>query len=214
MPEEPAEPARKPAGSYHHGDLRRALIRAAVETIDRDGVDAMTLRAVGETLGVSRTAPYRHFKDKAALLAAVAAEGFRTLSAQLAEAWDERGGGRPGFAAMGRAYVRFAIDHPSHYRVMFGGFTPDERSELELRDAGAGAFQVLVDALADQQAAGTVRRDDLRQQASFVWASVHGIAMLAIDRQLGPDPEAGYALAIYAVDALAMGLRSGATSLR
>lgn len=206
MPSSAPRPARKRANRYHHGDLRHALVGAAVRTIDRHGVEALTLRAVGDTLGVSRTALYRHFRDKASLLAAVGAEGFRTLRAHLAAAWDEQGDGRVGFAAMGNAYVRFAISHPSYYRVMFGGFRPDERCEVDLKEAGASAFQALVDALAAQQQAGLVRPDDLRTQASFVWATVHGIAMLAIDRQLGPDPAGGEALVAYAVDAMVSGL--------
>ena len=78
------------------------------------------MRGVGSALGVSRTALYRHFTDKAALLAAVAAEGFRMLREQTAQAWEDGGRGLRGFEAMGAAYVRFAVAHPSHYRVMFG----------------------------------------------------------------------------------------------
>src|SRR5215468_305180 len=119
-------PARTPAvrkrpGRYHHGDLARALLHEAVRTIHRNGVEALTLRGVGDRLGVSRTALYRHFADKQALLDEVAADGFRTLRAALRGAWDAGGGGRAGFDAMGVAYVGFAVSHPSHYRVMFGG---------------------------------------------------------------------------------------------
>ena len=88
----------------------------------------LTLREIGARVGVSRTALYRHFADKRALLSAVATEGFRTLRLQLAAAWDESGRGRAGFETMGGAYVRFAVANPSHYRVMFGGFV----------DSGAG----------------------------------------------------------------------------
>src|SRR5690606_6940165 len=98
-------PARKRAGQYHHGGLRDALIRATVATIQRDGVDAVTLRAVGAVLGVSRTALYRHFTDKADLLAAVAAQGFEALGHALVTAWDERGHDLDGLREMGRAYV-------------------------------------------------------------------------------------------------------------
>ncbi|HEX6216218.1 MAG TPA: TetR/AcrR family transcriptional regulator, partial [Vicinamibacterales bacterium] len=115
-------PKKKRAGQYHHGDLRRALLEEAVRTIQTHGVETLTLRTVGERLGVSRTALYRHFADKPALLAAVGREGFRMLRLTLTEAWEQSGRGREGFEAMGIAYVRFAVDHPSHYRVMFGGF--------------------------------------------------------------------------------------------
>src|SRR5688572_20608478 len=113
---------RKRPDRYHHGDLRRALVQEAVRTIHKNGVDSLTLRAVGEQLGVSRTALYRHFADKAALLAAVAGEGFRLFRLELLAAWQQGRNAREGFDAMGVAYVRFAIRNPSHYRIMFGGF--------------------------------------------------------------------------------------------
>src|SRR4051812_33847937 len=115
----PPRPLRKPRGRYHHGDLRRALIDEAVRTIEAEGVDALTLRAVAQALGVSRTALYRHFADKAALLTAVATTGFHTLSEALDEAWRTGGRGRRAFDDMGVAYVLFAVAHPSYYRVMF-----------------------------------------------------------------------------------------------
>lgn len=181
------KPARKRADRYHHGDLRRALLQAAVRTIRTHGVDGLTLRGVGSTLGVSRTALYRHFTDKAALLAAVAAEGFRMLRVELARSWEEGGRALSGFEAMGRAYVRFAVAHPSHYRVMFGADVSSAEN-AELVAEGTGAFQVLVDALAELQGQDLARRDDTRQMALFVWAAVHGVAMLAIDGRLGQEP--------------------------
>src|SRR4051794_3243259 len=108
--------------AYHHGDLRRALVKEAVRTIRTRGVEGLTLRAVGARVGVSRTALYRHFADKAALLAAVAREGFQTFRGDLFAAWTGSGGGLEGFDAMGRAYVRFAVENRAHYRVMFGDF--------------------------------------------------------------------------------------------
>ena len=146
--------------SYHHGDLSRALVREAVHTIQKDGVDALTLRAVGQKLGVSRTALYRHFADKSALLAAVASEGFRTLAYRLEDAWKTHRGGRKGFEAMGAAYVHFAVEHPSHYRVMFGGFVKGEEPDTELAVEGAAAFQTLVDAIVALQKQGSVRAGD------------------------------------------------------
>src|SRR5918994_6836440 len=95
---------RRAPDRYHHGDLRRALLEEAARTIEHEGVGGLTLRAVGERLGVSRTALYRHFTDKAALLSAVARDGFRMLRLALVDAWEQGGGGRPGFDAMGLAY--------------------------------------------------------------------------------------------------------------
>jgi AcrR family transcriptional regulator len=177
----PSRPRRKRPGHYHHGDLRRALLQEAVRVIQAEGVAVLTLRSVGERLGVSRTALYRHFSDKAALLAAVAGEGFRTLRLELLAAWGS--GGVEQFDAMGMAYVRFAVAHPSHYRVMFGGFVTGQ-TDPEFEAEAGGAFQALVDAIVALQQSGRMRRDDPLRMANFIWAVVHGIAMLAIDRQI------------------------------
>jgi AcrR family transcriptional regulator len=173
--------ARKRQNRYHHGDLSRALVAEAVRTIQKSGVEGVTLRAVGQRLGVSRTALYRHFADKSALLAAVATQGFHTLRLETHEAWEKHGRGQAGFEAMGLAYVHFAIDHPSHYRVMFGRCVQEAAPESELAREGAGAFQVLVDAIIAMQKDGLLRHDDAQALAQYIWANVHGIAMLTID---------------------------------
>ena len=192
---------------YHHGDLRRALVEEALRTIQADGIDQLTLRAVGERLGVSRTALYRHFSDKQALLAAVGGEGFRTLAGALTAAWEQHGRGRAGFEAMGYAYVRFAADHPSHYRVMFGRFRESCSKDEALVHEARAAFQVLVDALVTLQESGVVRADDPQLQARFVWANVHGIAMLVIDGQLQDSDDRGEALSRYATERMRDALR-------
>ena len=208
MPPVPARAARKRVDRYHHGDLRPALIQAALRTIQRNGVGALTLRGVGDDLGVSRTALYRHFADKAALMRAVAAEGFRALQASLVEAWDGAGRGEAGFEAMGVAYVRFAVANPSYYRVMFGGFLDRASPDAELGSAGAAAFQVLVDALQALQRDGRVRADDPLHLARFVWAVVHGVAMLVIDGLLPPERMDVEALSRYAVTRVRDGIQN------
>jgi AcrR family transcriptional regulator len=177
-----ARPRRKPRDRYHHGDLRRALLDEALRTIKQDGVDALTLRTIGVRLGVSRTALYRHFTDKRALLSSVATEGFRLLTERLLNAW--KAGGIRGFNAMGVAYIRFAMGNPSHYRVMFGGFVDDGPRDDDLMRESTAAFQALVDAIVALQQEGAVRKDDALQLAQFIWAVVHGVSMLIIDGQL------------------------------
>ncbi len=201
--------ARRGRRPYHHGNLRRELLDEAVATIRDEGVEALTLRGIGARLGVSRTAPYRHFADKRALLDAVATEGFRTLRAQLIAAWDEGGRTTEAFDAMGAAYVRFAVGNPSHYRVMFGGFVEPETCEASLAGEAAGAFQALVDALASLQADGVVRGDDTVTQARFIWALVHGMAMLGLDGQLR-EPGAVETLMRYAFARLRTGIAADA----
>ena len=185
MPAVPApRPARKPARAYHHGNLRQALVDQAVRTIRETGVEALTLREVGQHLRVSRTALYRHFADKQALLAAVAGQGFRAFRQALAEAWEPSRHDRDGFMDMGRAYVRFARDNPSYYRVMFGGFVDKVECDPGLADEAGSAFAVLVGAIAELQQRHIVRGTDAPALALFVWASTHGLALLAIDGQL------------------------------
>jgi AcrR family transcriptional regulator len=205
-------PARKPPRRYHHGDLRRALLHEALETIRSEGVDGLTLREIGARLGVSRTALYRHFADKAALLEAVATEGFRSFREQLVAAWDAAGHGTAGLDAMGVAYVRFAVANPAHYRVMFGGFVEPKARQPELATEAAGALRALEDALGELQRAGLVRNEDTATMARFVWAVVHGVAMFAIDGQLR-DPAVVEQLTRYAIERLRIGIGSAAGEL-
>jgi AcrR family transcriptional regulator len=198
--------ARRRPDRYHHGDLSRALLHEALRTIQTHGVEALTLRSVGQKLGVSRTALYRHFADKSALLAAVSREGFRTLREQLEEAWVRKGKGREGFAAMGVAYVRFAVANPSHYRVMFGGFAPSRVNDPELTQEAAGAFQALVDSIVAQQREGLMRADDPLQLARYIWSLVHGIAMLAIDGRLSHQGADAEELTRFAVERVRTGI--------
>jgi AcrR family transcriptional regulator len=192
--------------SYHHGDLRRALLEETTRTIQQEGVDAVTLRAVGKRLGVSRTALYRHFADKPALLAAVAREGFQAFTRDLTHAWTTAGGGRAGFRAMGAAYVKFAMANPSHYRVMFGAFKDLCERDAQLAADAQASFQVLLDAVVMLQKDGLVRADPPQTLAQYIWAAVHGVAMLAIDGQLGPDPTEADALARFALERLSTGI--------
>lgn len=204
----PKRPARKSRRSYHHGNLRRALIDEALATIQAEGVDALTLRAIGARLGVSRSALYRHFTDKRALLTTVATEGFTALREKLLAAWEEGGRNGAAFRAMGAAYVRFAIENPSYYRVMFGGFVDQEARDPDLATEAMAAFQVLVDALASLQRDSVLRDDDTELMATYVWALVHGMAMLGIDGHLR-EQGAVEELVHYAVERLHTGIAVG-----
>ena len=204
-----ARPARRRPDRYHHGDLRRALLREAVRTIQTQGPGALTLRGVGDRLGVSRTAMYRHFADKQALLEEVATDGFRMLRSALLEAWTAAGQGRAGLDAMGLAYVRFALAHPSHYRVMFGGLRErrEKRYQPDGGDESTDAFRVLLDAIVAEQGAGRVRGDEPMPLALYIWSVVHGVAMLALDGMLPPEMD-GTALAPFVIERLHTGIAS------
>ncbi len=170
---------------YHHGDLRQALIDGALALInEKKDARTLSLREVARRAGVSNAAPYRHFADKDALLAALAEKGFRMLTDFLRDGVDSVEDPLLGLQASGVAYVRFAIAHPSYYRVMFSAFQPGESTCPELSEAGQASFAVLVEAIVAAQAAGKAKSGDPQQLAWVAWALVHGLAMLIIERQL------------------------------
>jgi len=193
--------------AYHHGDLERALVETAVRLIQGEGVAALTLRGVGARLGVSRTALYRHFDDKQALLARVASEGFKrfheTLAAAAARAEARHADPMPAMAA---AYMKFARSHPSHYQTMFSGVLTDGKQHPELQRHGQAAFDVLLDAIRRGQDAGRIRPGDPVELAEITWAMSHGIATLAMAKLLPRLPAALDDLAVRAWTMLDQGL--------
>jgi len=177
-------PRRKRADHYHHGDLRRALLDAALAMIETDGVGAVTIRALARELGVSHAAPAHHFKDRDGLLMAVAAEGFKVFAEALEHAAATAPTPEERLVAVGVAYVRFAADHPSHLRVMFGRPPPEGTVPQDLEQKGGRAFLVLLDAVrALAPDATAVAPPLLLELATTAWSLVHGLATLWIDGQ-------------------------------
>ena len=170
-------------GSYHHGDLRKALIEAGQRAIHQRGEHALSLRKLASEVGVSHTALYRHFPNKQALLGGIAARGFGALAQrtrQASEAADDR---EQSLVAAGQAYVAFALEQPAAFRVMFRAH-PDPSPELQR--AAEASFEVLLDVVRQGQHAGVVRAGDLRELALVAWASAHGLASLLVDDALPP----------------------------
>ena len=172
------EDKESPRG-YHHGNLKEALLRAALELIAQKGPAGFTFAEAARWAGVSPAAPYRHFRDRDELLASVALRGFRQFEQALARAWDE---GRPDvfFALdrLGRAYLDFARSEPAYYSAMFEGGVP-LADNPELRDAGDRAFAVLR-AAAEKLCAQVPARDrpPALMVALHILAFAHGIASL------------------------------------
>jgi AcrR family transcriptional regulator len=191
-------PGKKPPSStetrrdsYHHGDLKRALTGAALSLVAERGPKGFTLTEAARRAGVSAAAPYRHFTDKAHLLATVAEQGFVELHTALTVAADAASDPVGKLVAIGRAYVRWAVTHPDHYRVMFGADTSKaEHPSLAL--AAGQAFDELLAAITRCQDEGMMRAGKPREIAGPIWSLVHGIASLAIDgelRNVGIDQE-------------------------
>ncbi|MFT3965968.1 MAG: TetR/AcrR family transcriptional regulator [Sphingobium sp.] len=167
---------------YHHGDLRAALVAEGLRLLaDRDA-DSLSLREVARAVGVSATSVYRHFPDKEALMTALALEGLARLGAAQRIAGEEAGGGEAGFAATGRAYVRFALANPALFRLIFA--SPALAAE-KAKDSFVAEADSLLHANAAAAAARKGGEPDIR--AVQAWALVHGLAMLMLDGQVPVD---------------------------
>lgn len=170
--------------AYHHGDLARALIEAALEHIKREGVEAFTLREAARSVGVTHAAAYRHFEDKRALLANIAEEGFRALSADLREAAQSEGDALSRLTTIGRAYVRYAFREPARFRVMFGPRLNFDRRFPGLEAETQKAFRILLDAIEAGQKNGELIEGVTRDLATALWTSAHGFASLVLHRKI------------------------------
>ena len=164
---------------YHHGNLREALVRAALDLILQKGPAGFTFADAARWAGVSAAAPYRHFRDRDALLADVARRGFELFEASLRTAWND---GRPdpyaAFENVGRAFLRFAHDEPAHYSAMFEAAIPLD-ADPGLRDASSRAFEVLRGASETLCARlPPEKRPPALMMSLHVWALSHGIASL------------------------------------
>ncbi len=188
-PSSPTPPAER---HYHHGDLRRVLIDVASELLERDGPEAVSFRAMARSAGVSQTAPYNHFQSKEHLLATVAEQGLRGLAMSQAKVAASNAGGEFGIVALGMDYIRYALERPQRYRLMFGAGLQRWRTEPDVMEAKSASFLPLRIALADHLGHATVENvsaevDDVSVAA---WALVHGLAMLLIDGALNVEDHA------------------------
>jgi AcrR family transcriptional regulator len=192
-------------GSYHHGDLYAACLRAARELLEEDGGTGLSLRAVARRAGVSPTAPYRHFANRGVLVSAIAAEGYRELAASLAVAHpapvtpDD-------LSAVALAYVRFALEHPALFRVMFS--EPCDPSDDD-RAAATAALSTYVDGLVRRAFPG----GDVGALATAVWALVHGLAFLYLGGKLDASTPEAVAMqvraAVHAISGMPAQLKAG-----
>jgi len=177
---------------YHHGDLPAALLRAAGQILEKEGIDALSLRALTRRTGVSHAAPYRHFPDRESLLAALAAEGFAMLGEAQRQAAAEAGA-----RGMGEAYVRFALEHPQRFRLMFGG-TVRIAKHPALREVATRTFDRLSGALAARMPEARVALDS----SIAAWALVHGLAQLLMEDRIAEVARGGRSRAQFVSDVL------------
>jgi AcrR family transcriptional regulator len=162
--------------TYHHGDLRAACVRAAVELLEEGGEAALSMRAVARRAGVSPAAPYRHYADREALVSAVAAVGYRELAERLAAAHPSPSTPEQ-LTSVAIAYVRFALDRPALFRIMFG--EPCDRDNDE-RVAATAAVSLYLREIVER----SFPQADPEALATAIWALVHGLAFLHLDGKL------------------------------
>jgi AcrR family transcriptional regulator len=191
----PRTPDPKPADRYHHGDLRRALLDAALLFVHEQGVEALSLRELARRLGVSHAAPAHHFRDRLGLLVAMAVDGFERLVAAIEAAARDLPPGIEQLAATGEAYVQFALDHPAHFQVMFGPEVGGMKVQPpELREPATRARRLLDEAIRalaglPPSARGEPRDPFVEVHTFATWALLHGAARLWIDGPLRASME-------------------------
>lgn len=172
--------------SYHHGDLRTALLDAALAIINELGPQQLTIREVARRAGVSHTAPYRHFADKDELIVAVVEQGFELMRQTMA---DKKAAAPQDpinqFAASGMAYIDFALQYPAYYRVMYSGDLLSRTGQQTLQHTSSATFAELIEDMKTCQQLNILRPGDPAQQALAILSTVHGFVTLVNDNRVG-----------------------------
>ncbi len=198
--------------TYHHGSLRADLLAKALELLITLKGPHFTMRDLAKRLQVSHSAAYRHFKDKDALLAALAIEGFAELAESQEQILKAHRLPMERLKQLGVGYIKFAVTHPAHFRVMFRPLEKADTLHEEVAQAARGTFERVVKETAASQAAGKLLKGDPVELATMLWSAVHGLAMLSLDKQLqitsGTFDAATKALANKLADSILRGLKS------
>lgn len=181
-------PPRKTA--YHHGDLRRGLLDAALELVAAQGVQGFTLREAARKANVSHNAPYRHFPSRTHLLMELAIEGQGHLLEALKTAVGRTSAARERIRRLGIAYMEFAMAHAAHFRVMFSSEVSRERTP-ELKAAQDATFAFFEAELRASERAGLTRRNAVQKHALVGWSALHGASLLVLDGVLDKTAVAG-----------------------
>ena len=171
--------------SYHHGDLKNALIEAGADILTKEGVSALSLRKVAQKAGVSHAAPYAHFADKQALIAAISTEGYKKLYEQIARvATQYRSEPLRRLVESSWAYVQFALDEPDHFKVTLSGMIEKEQDYPAFVETAKQTFALVVEVVAQCQQVGILRQGASDLTAVSVWALIHGFVTLLLENQI------------------------------
>ncbi|MFT7220424.1 MAG: AcrR family transcriptional regulator [Candidatus Azotimanducaceae bacterium] len=169
---------------YHHGDLRQALLDAACAHLREENADTLSLRALARQIGVSQTAPYRHFDSRNALFAGIATEGFQILERELKQAKASQKDAASGFVELGVAYLRFSVAHKEKYQLFFESSLVEVDEYPALQAASEGSFNLLLELIREGQQSGEFKDGSEEALAALTWSNLHGIAsLLQINRE-------------------------------
>lgn len=194
------------SNDYHHGSLKQALFESALRHLRQTGADRLSLRALAREIGVSQTAPYRHFKDKTALLQALAIEGYRTLRASNLAAVKIAGDDlRTALRAAARSYIQFSKEHAELFDLMFGSLVRN-RENPQLDEAGAEALAVVSELMELGIRQGVLQKKGSHEMAETAWALAHGFATIFRNKQASLDFDVQMAHVELAFDLLFDGL--------
>lgn len=194
--------------AYHHGDLRAALLKAALELVQKDGAAGFSLREAARKVGVDAAASYRHFRDRQELLIALAQDGFAELARAFAveRARSKKKPARQRLKALAKVYLAFALAHPAEFRIMFGESGLHSR-DVRLRPPGEdeSAYEQLEEAVAEYLRAERGTETKAAELALVLWAGVHGVTRLILDGAVPLDDREAATL----LEALISGLLGG-----
>ena len=182
---------------YHHGDLHRAIVNAALEVLSETQSTEFSLRELSRRAGVTHNAPYKHFADKRELLAAVSGAGFELLAKRMTDVTATLSNPRQRLSAIARAYVRHGVENPALYRLMFGGYlTGQDESRPAVERAAGEKTKALLEEAIIEGALGSAIPNTLRNERKIAgailifWSQMHGLTLLLVDRLVGPSGKA------------------------
>jgi AcrR family transcriptional regulator len=171
--------------NYHHGDLKNALIEAGIEILASEGVHALTLRKVAQKAGVSHAAPYAHFADKQALIAAISTAGYQKVQSCMEHVWQENQ--EDPLRLLVRTaweYVQFAVSEPAHFKITFSGVVEKEQDYPALVEATQKSMMLFTQIVTKCQDAGILRPGPAELTAVSLWGAIHGLVMLRLEAQI------------------------------
>jgi AcrR family transcriptional regulator len=177
-----------PSKTYHHGNLKEALITAGLDILSKKGMESLSLRNVAKQIGVSHTAPYNHFHDKQDLLAAISSAGHKQFHLVLLETFEKfKNNPTELMTEIAWAYLQFALQNPDKFKLMFSSALEEEQKHPEFEEITQKTINLIEEIIRFCQSSGTLEEGNVYNIAINLWSSVHGFTMLVLENQFPPN---------------------------